>query len=111
MDELVKRNPTGFRVLNHLLFSIKRSDAHVGAVTLTNKSIATKLGLSQRTIIRATKWLNDNGYIRTTNMSTYNTHQVNFSCVSTSNTQKINAANNGYDDRIFISRIELGEEE
>jgi len=110
MDNLVKRNPTAFRVLNHILFSIKRSDANVGAVTLTNKAIAEKLECSERTVMRATKWLNENGYMRTTNMSKYNTHQVNFGIAATASSEKISAAINGYDDRVFLSLINLEED-
>lgn len=62
-----------------LVFSVIRENMQIGtnAVTVSNEALAKILGMSTRTIARATKHLKDNHYVQTIKVGTTNTYVVN----------------------------------
>lgn len=62
-----------------LVFSVIRENMQIGtnAVTVSNEALAKILGMSTRTIVRATKHLKDNHYVQAIKIGTTNTYVVN----------------------------------
>lgn len=62
-----------------LVFSIIRENMQIGtnAVTVSNEALAKILGVSKRTIARATKHLKDKNYVQVIKVGTSNTYVVN----------------------------------
>lgn len=62
-----------------LVFSVIRENMQIGtnAVTVSNEALAKILGMSTRTIARATKHLKDNNYVQVIKIGTTNTYVVN----------------------------------
>lgn len=62
-----------------LVFSVIRENMQIGtnAVTISNEALASILGISKRTIIRATKHLKDHQYVQVVKVGTSNTYVVN----------------------------------
>jgi len=62
-----------------LVFSVIRENMQIGtnAVTISNEALAKILGLSKRTIVRATKHLRDKQYVQVIKIGTSNTYVVN----------------------------------
>jgi len=62
-----------------LVFSVIRENMQIGtnAVTVSNEALAKILGMSTRTIARATKHLKDNHYVQVIKIGTTNTYVVN----------------------------------
>lgn len=62
-----------------LVFSVIRENMQIGtnAVTISNEALAKILGVSKRTIVRATKHLKDKQYVQVIKIGTSNTYVVN----------------------------------
>lgn len=62
-----------------LVFSVIRETMQIGtnAVTISNEALAKILGVSKRTIIRATKYLKDHNYVQLIKVGTTNSYIVN----------------------------------
>ncbi|TDR05451.1 helix-turn-helix domain-containing protein [Marinomonas communis] len=62
-----------------LVFSIIRENMQIGtnAVTISNEALAKILGVSKRTVVRATKHLKEKQYVQVIKIGTSNTYVVN----------------------------------
>lgn len=62
-----------------LMFSVIRENMQIGtnAVTISNEALSKILGISKRTVIRASKFLKDHQYVQVVKIGTTNTYVVN----------------------------------
>lgn len=62
-----------------LVFSVIRENMQIGsnAVTISNEALSKILGISKRTVVRATKHLKENQYVQVIKIGTSNTYVVN----------------------------------
>lgn len=62
-----------------LVFSVIREHMQIGtnAVTISNEALAQILGISTRTVARATKYLKDKSYVQVVKIGSSNTYVVN----------------------------------
>ena len=61
------------------MFSVIRENMQIGtnAITISNKALSKILGISKRTVIRASKFLKDHQYVQVVKIGTTNTYVVN----------------------------------
>lgn len=82
MSRAAEKNLRALQKANNnasLMFSVIRENMQIGtnAVTISNEALSKILGISKRTVIRASKFLKDHQYVQVVKIGTTNTYVVN----------------------------------